>query len=534
MSPAKKTALILLAIILVGTVFRTYHFSEWLRFNMDQARDIVLVENSIQENSWPALGPKAGGTDFKLGPAFYHFQIVSAMIFGAAPDKIAYPDLFFSLLSIPLFFLLARIHFKTPIALTLTWLFAISYFAIKYSRFAWNPNATPFFTMLFLYAVYRVGNSEGRKKNLWALLAGAAMGIGIQLHTTLLIIMPVSALIFAYYLFRKKLLTKACAVAVLAGALLVNIPQIISEIRTDGMNTRALIIGSTEKNERNTSLADNFALDVSCHIQANFGIAASYGDEEECDYTSIVNKAKKLDGKKLPLADKASFVLYMMAATVFSVGGYYLAFRRFKKEKNADKILFARLVSTYAILAFLFFMVWATELLMRFFLILEFIPFLLLGFWLEFAWEKTKSRSLVIAIVIAFSLLNLQKNYAVFKDLQFGGREINGDFEYITLGETEFIIGFMADNSGGSQTAYLDAQAGYLFKSLKSLRFVAKKSALEVVELSEDVKLASGAQLFYLRNAEEKCELPDKVSKKYDVMNCAVYRQFSIFDLRVK
>ncbi|MFA7209260.1 MAG: glycosyltransferase family 39 protein [Parcubacteria group bacterium] len=533
--PGKKTTLILAAILLAGFILRAYNFSEWLRFNMDQARDISVVEDSIGENSWPALGPRAGGTDFKLGPAFYYFQIISARIFGVSPEAAAYPDLFFSLLSIPLFFLLARIYFNRYIALSLTWLFSISYFAIKYSRFAWNPNSTPFFTMLFLYAVYRIGNSQGGKKIWWAATAGIAMGIGIQLHTTLLIIMPIGALFFAYYLLRSGSLTKGCVIAVMAGTLLVNVPQIASEFQSGGINTRAFILSVTEKNERNTSMLDNFALDVSCHIRANYGILAAYGNEEECGYGDLVNRMEKLDSKNVPLADKAVFLVYVIAAAVFSVGGYYLAFREIKKREDKEKNLFAKLTAAYVILTFLFFIVWATELSMRFFLILEFVPFLLLGFWLKFLWEKADRRWIAIALVVSASFFNLQKNFSVFHDLQFGGREINGDFEYITLGEADFIVEYMRDNIvADSRTAYVDAQAGYLFKSLKSLRFIAEKSDLEVIELSEDVKLAGGSQLFYLRNAEEKCELPSKVSKKYAIENCAVYRQFSVFDLRVK
>ncbi|MDP1883958.1 MAG: glycosyltransferase family 39 protein [Candidatus Moranbacteria bacterium] len=535
MSPHKKMIAILCGIILVGFVFRAYNFSEWLRFNMDQSRDIGVVENSIQEGVWPPLGPRAGGTDFKLGPAFYYFQIISARIFGATPEAAAYPDLFFSLLSIPLFFLLARIYFNKPIALSLTWLFSISYFVIKYSRFAWNPNSTPFFTMLFLYAVYRIGGSQGNRKVWWAATAGVAMGVGIQLHTTLLIIMPIAALFFTYYLFKGGSLTKGCVIAVVAGALLVNAPQIASELQTGGMNTRVFILSVTEKNERNTSISDNLALDVSCHIRANYGILAAYGNEEECGYGDLVNRTEKLDSKRVPLTDKTIFVAYVIVASVFSIGGYYIAFRELKKQEDKKKKLFAKLAATYTILTFLFFIVWATELSMRFFLILEFVPFLLLGFWLKFLWVRSDRRWLAIALVIVASFFNLQKDFAVFRDLQFGGREINGDFEYITLGEAEFITGYMRDNLvSDSKTAYVDAQAGYLFKSLKSLRFVAKKSDLEVVELSEDVKLAGGSQLFYLRNAEEKCELPSKVSKKYEIKNCSVYRQFSIFDLRVK
>ena len=534
LSLTKKTTIILISIILIGFVFRAYHFSDWLRVNMDQARDTKLVETSIQENSWPALGPKAGGTEFALGPIFYYFQIISGKIFGANFVGVAYADLFFSLLSIPLFFLLAQIYFKKPLALSLTWFFAISYFVIKYSRFTWNPNSTPFFVMLFLYAIYNINKTSGNRKIWWAILAGVAMGVGVQLHTTLLIIMPISALIFAYYIYRNGKLTKICVIAVIFGSILVNTPQINTEIKTGGSNIRAFFKGAENKNSRNTNLADNLILNATCHVRANFGIAASDGREEECGYNDVIRNAGKLDGDSMPLSDKIILVFYILGATIFSIGGYFLFGRGWRREKDLDRKFFLKLIFSYTVLTFLFFTVWATELSMRFFLILEFVPFILLGFWLKFLAEKFKKQWLVVLIVLLFSFFCLQKDYAVFRDLQFGGREINGNFEYITLGEVNFIVNYIQDNNNHSNVAYLDAQGGYLFKAFKSLRFVANESGLELIELNKTVNLVSGDKLFYLKNAEDDCKLPDNIAIKYSVNKCVIYRQFSVFDLRVK
>jgi hypothetical protein len=531
----KKTIVILVGVMLIGFTFRAYNFSEWLRFNMDQSRDINVVENSIDSRSWPLLGPRAGGTDFRLGAVFYDFQIISAKIFGATPTAVAYPDLLFSLLSIPLFFLLAKIYFNKPIALSLTWLFAISYFVIKYSRFAWNPNSTPFFVMLFIYSVYRINNtSEESRKKYWAIATGLGIGIGVQLHTTLLIIMPIIALIFAYYLFKNKILTKAIASMVLISALVVNVPQILSEIETGGLNMAAFILSVTSKNSRNTNIGDNLILNASCHIRANYGILTSYSNEEECGYNDIIRDVNKLDSKKVPLSDKITLVAYLIIATIFSIGGYYLMFRRFKKETDDDRKFFSKLIISYIILTFLFFIVWATELSMRFFLILEFVPFLLLGLWLDFIWEKTGKRWLIIGIIVLISFFNLQKSYSVFRDLQFGGREINNDFEYITFGEARFITNFIKNNNAGEKGAYLDAQAGYLFKSFRSLQFTAQKSEIELIELNADIKLERGVKLFYLKNANGNCQLEERIARKYEIEKCALYRQFSIFDLKVK
>ncbi|NMC87867.1 MAG: hypothetical protein GYA69_05505, partial [Candidatus Moranbacteria bacterium] len=84
-----KIAIVFFLVFLAAGIFlRTYNFHDWLRFNTDQARDAVVVSDFLEgKTALPLLGPKAGGTDFKLGPIFYYFQIISAKIFGVSPDK---------------------------------------------------------------------------------------------------------------------------------------------------------------------------------------------------------------------------------------------------------------------------------------------------------------------------------------------------------------------------------------------------------------------------------------------------------------
>ncbi len=105
----------LILIVAAATAIRLYHFSDWLYFAMDQARDAMLVHDAFDKgiSQLPLLGPRAAGTFLRLGPAFYYFQYISAKLFNSTdPAVLAYPDLFFSILSIPLFFFFLRLHFK--------------------------------------------------------------------------------------------------------------------------------------------------------------------------------------------------------------------------------------------------------------------------------------------------------------------------------------------------------------------------------------------------------------------------------------
>ncbi|MDQ1284064.1 MAG: hypothetical protein QG620_412 [Patescibacteria group bacterium] len=530
----KSAMFFLFFIIFIGAFLRSYHFSDWLRFNMDQSRDAIFIKDLSDKNELPAFGPKAGGTEFRLGPAFYYFQYASAKIFGAEPEKLAYPDLLFSMLAMILFYFLAKAYFQTPIALSLTWLYAISYFAVKFSRFAWNPNSTPFFVMLFIYSIYRSAFAIGKGKYIWAALAGAALGISVQLHTSLLIIMPVFAVFALIYFIKNKKTTFVSAAILVLAALFVNTPQIISEIKTGGANTSQLLRGATNKNERNANFSRNLALNFSCHIKSNAHILTSLGNEDECDYKSDLKTAQKLDGKKMPLPQKAFFIIFAAVAAMFSLGGYYLLAKNFKKEKEERKKIFLAVLSGYAALSFLFYLAWATELSIRFFLPLSFLPFLLLGFWLEFFSGKFKKGFLITAVIVAaISLFNLQKVGHTYRNMARGGSEINGDFDYLTLGEGKYIVNFTRENFE-SNSVYADAQAGYLFKFFRPLRFLARGSGLEIISLEKETRLEPGTQVLYIKSADRGCEISDKFLEKYTIDNCDVYRQFSIFALRTK
>ncbi|KKQ80045.1 MAG: hypothetical protein UT03_C0034G0001, partial [Candidatus Moranbacteria bacterium GW2011_GWD2_38_7] len=96
--------IILFLIILLGAYLRLNDFSNLARFNADQVRDAKIVD-AMLEGEFPLLGPKAGGTAFKLGPAFYYLEYFSGAIFGSTPGGIALFIPIFSIASIFLFYL---------------------------------------------------------------------------------------------------------------------------------------------------------------------------------------------------------------------------------------------------------------------------------------------------------------------------------------------------------------------------------------------------------------------------------------------
>ncbi|KKP84220.1 MAG: hypothetical protein UR83_C0025G0023 [Candidatus Moranbacteria bacterium GW2011_GWF2_35_54] len=109
-----------------------------MRFNNDQVRDAQIIDAMHSGENFPLFGPKAGGTKFNLGGAFYYLEYLSGAIFGFSPAGIAFFIPLLSIASIYLFYLLFKKIFSINITLGLTFLYAISFYAIKYSHFAWN------------------------------------------------------------------------------------------------------------------------------------------------------------------------------------------------------------------------------------------------------------------------------------------------------------------------------------------------------------------------------------------------------------
>jgi 4-amino-4-deoxy-L-arabinose transferase-like glycosyltransferase len=280
-----KFWLVFAATILFAIFLRTYDHSDLLRFGKDQARDAAIIRDIIAERQpLPLIGPRAYGTEFKMGPIFYYFQYASARIFGTEPDKMAYPDLLFSILTIPVLYLFLRKYFGRNIALSLTALYAVSFFAVQNGRFAWNPNSLPLFSILFLYALLELSDSDSRKKILWSILGGVALGIGVQLHTLFILVMSIFFILYCAYFFQKKPLPWKNLAIIFSVAIFLNLPQLISEIKTGGQNSRAFLAGITQKTQVSYPFPTNILMAGTWHLQANALFIAPLGTDSKSDF----------------------------------------------------------------------------------------------------------------------------------------------------------------------------------------------------------------------------------------------------------
>lgn len=382
--------LALVGIILVGIFLRTYNFNSGLFFQADQARDLNVVARAIDGGpGWlPLLGPKAGGTYLRLGPVFYYFEYISALIFGmSTPAILAYPDLLFSILSIPLFFLLLKEFFSKKYALLLVSGYAVCFFEIQYARFAWNPNSLPFFNLFFFYAIFKFfQTNSGRAKFWWAVLAGAAYAIVSQLHFVSLLSLPIAlVLIFAVrkMLFKdiKEKWFRYLGVMILI-FLIFYLPTILSDFQTGGNNALNFLKSIGQKSSDTTSLISLLQKDA--FIFSKYFLVI---------LTGVVDAAKST-------IDLFTIIVVSLFATGIFV---------FKREVDRGRKFFVALMFVWFISYFLTYFPLGSKLQPRHFLVILPLTFILVGL-LAHGLSKFVKLKFVSSIAIVILLMPIIAN----------------------------------------------------------------------------------------------------------------------------
>lgn len=505
---------VLFLIVAIGIFLRTYNLHDWLNFASDQSRDVILVSNVVNNReSWPLLGPTmrksedAQGNLFHVGPIYYYFQIVSAEMFSLSPEKMAYPDIFFSILLLPLLYILFRKFFDIYLSLALTGLATVSLPLVQYSRFAWNPNPIPFFVILLLLSAYEILTAKEKAHWLWFLLFGVAFGVGVQLHVIILVIFSLFTL-YCFWMLRKKsiLIWKKMTLTVLV-IFILNAGQIISEVRTGLGNTRTLINSSLiyDTSEKSDFLK-NIGEDIDCHFEANAYMLSGHGSDE-CDFSFVKmlesEKSKKFlkDIRGFDFWLKSSFIL------VFSVLGYgYLIFLA-RREKDEKKKIFLKNIIFYAALSFfvMFPAIDESTAYFRYFNHVFFVPLIILGIFSQFL-IKRKSKKYTYLVAVIFAMLaasNLSSIKVLAGDLS-AKRE--SDLHNSVLGEMELMVKYIRDNSDGEREAYLVGDDPYVIHFFQGFYYIAQLENFDMRRVRDEEKFPSHKPLFYIAEKNKSKE----------------------------
>lgn len=530
--------LVLLAIIIIAIFVRTYNYHNWLYFEADQVRNannsIDVIENGI--DSLPLLGPKAGGTDFHLGPISYYFEYLSGLVFGVEhPAVFAFSNFIFLLLAIPLFYYFLSHFFSKGQNLLVTSLFSSSYLATQYSRFSWNPNGIIFWGLLFILAVYKIKTeNKPRRRGWWFLILVLSYGISSQLHTLALLGYPLVFLFFFLACFLLKIFSqekrkewlgskelfnrvinifkiwkKNCVLTKInwkywAGAILIILvlysPLIIYDIKNQGANSREFVKAFIVKGEKRSTIEK---------VEKTLDL---YGDNYMLTLSSLNNKE---------VASKIIGFLFLIISLIVVV----LSF--FKNKNNEAFKTFLVLILVWFFIFLLIHYKLAFDIDQpRFWFPCFFIPYIFLASIISHGWNKKMGKILAVIFcgaMIFFNLtaiLNWYKQVGQQNENGFLGRKITSSTliqnDFIGYEDLEEVVDWIKNESEketgkacfNSPSTYL-ASYKYIFNR-KYPDFEARR-----INSTVEMNLVDDCNVFIIdHSGNSKGQIVDKFSKK--------------------
>ncbi|HBB37166.1 MAG: hypothetical protein UX02_C0002G0373 [Candidatus Moranbacteria bacterium GW2011_GWC1_45_18] len=513
--------IVLFSLVIALAIFlRVWHFSDWLFFKMDQARDASIIKQAFELGpGWlPLLGPKAGGTDLNLGPAFYYFQYLAASLFQSVhPAVLAFPDLLFGILSIPLFFIFAKKYFSRNWSMILASLFAVSFLGIQYSRFSWNPNGLVFFNLLFFLSLLNVFDKNIKYHLRWVILAGISFAVSTQLHFLSFLTLPVIAAIFIIFNWKesRKALNWRYVLFFLAIILLIYLPVILNEIVSKGENTHQFMLALKEKPSEH-SFWKNIKRDIRYWGQNWFLIL-----------TSWISRKGGINGA----------ILSWLGAIFPAI---YLGYKSFRREENAVKKNFVLISLLWFSIYFLAYIPIAYQIRPRFFLPLLVLPFIFIGYLAVFFWEKKHKfwKICVSAAILLIFLGNLTGTYFWFEEIRSAQKKGTYPWRTIILKAKDGVVlwhlekaaNYMKENCQ-AKIIYFDAPSEYKrpVKYLLNLRGT-EAASIENLKTGEQKQCVFSLGL----TRAKKLSTREKLEAEFDVGEQQKIGALSVYKLSLK
>lgn len=531
----------LASIVLVGAFLRLYHLSDWVHFELDQARDakviVAATEGGVGE--LPLLGPRAGGTFLRLGPGFYYLEYLGALVFGSTPGGLAMPVALLSIASIVVFYLLMRRYFETRLSLGLTFLFSVSAFLVLYGRFAWNPNPLPFFLMAGFYALLRSVDVEESYRERWLVVAAFLLSFATHLHFLAFVSLPAIAVVFLA-VKRARFSWKTWVMA-LAVALVLYVPMALNEYITGGANTQEFFkaIGG-KSNQQHHTLAEQAVRDITNHAAGYWVMLTGYEESAMGQFTS-----RGTVDFELTCNDECHkhFLSAFFAMLVFVLGGVLLVWSWWRETDVRKKDFLAVSILWFGA-CFVLFAPLSYDFSPRFFLLTAPFPFLFVGLIFSFIRESSGWNRYVVALLwLVFSVLIASNVFFVTHRLSELRRAVTENFDIlpdrilkekarVTLEQQERVLDHMQGfQKGNGYPIYMFSEPQYR----RALKYLMERRGMrnDVLGYSGGI-YTKGNYFLILRSRSNHENRLRKYMTAYDVIGKKEIGTLTVFQLRPK
>ena len=197
-----KTKVFLLLIILVALFLRLIYFKN-ITFFYDQARDALTSMEIWQGDPIKILGPQTDFPGLHHGPLYWY--LISPIYFFSKGNIFLVKFFLISLSFINLFFvydLSQKLFKKRGLSLLATFLFAISFEAIQYSRWLSNPAPALLTTTISFWALYQLIQNKN-----WALIP-LLISFGLSIQFQLFLVYQLLVFIIIWIVIKGPKLPK--------------------------------------------------------------------------------------------------------------------------------------------------------------------------------------------------------------------------------------------------------------------------------------------------------------------------------------
>lgn len=319
---------LILFLLMLTSFLRLYRIDQLIVFNYDQARDALYTKRLVADHKFRLVGPQSS-PGFYTGPAYYYVMAPFLWLTGLNPVGmdlgVAIINIFTVLI---LFFLLKKTSNSLLISFVLSLMYSIQPQVVWQSRFSWNPNITPFFSVFFILGLLFV-----LEKKTWGwIISLVSLGFLVNLHFTTLCLVPM--ILFFVFLQRKnKVFDRRFLFSWLLFFVIIS-PFLIMELRHNFPNMRYFYKFLTEGPAVNLPssplIYGIWAKSKFLFVKLLFGvnndlIAVLIIFAILAAYLSIVNNCKNKQ-KNLLFFYPICFLILMSALYRFTFFEYYLTF----------------------------------------------------------------------------------------------------------------------------------------------------------------------------------------------------------------
>ena len=452
-----RTTIALIGILLLAAALRLGHL-ELTEFKFDEALVCNRAAEFVDSGRLPATG---------IGSSVGIANPPLAVILMALPVAVARDPIlasgFVALLNVGAVlgcFWLGRRYFGDGVGLLAALLFAVSPWAVFYSRKVWAQDLLPPFTVLFFIALFATVVAERP----WALVgAFAALACLVQIHLSALAFIPL--LLLVLLLFHRQM--RIAPLAVGAGlALLLCSPYLLHDAAHDWGNLRAAFSVAGRSAEVGPQAIRYALLNV-----GGEALHALAGESWPAFLASIVNL------RGLDLAEQSLFV----GGVIFLVIWIFAFWRGAREASTSSRARAFVLLLLWVLVSVLFFSRHSTPVYPHYLIILYPVPYLIIAVLVvEIAkWARKQGRERIVAIGLPLALAILLFGIAAWQ-------------VYLTLAWYRFVDSHPTSGGHGAPVKYAVTAAA----TVRRLAGEAGNSQVIVLARGDDPAYASAPAVF--------------------------------------